>query len=318
MRIVRLVLLGAIVGALSPACAAAPAPVADGIESPFAVVATVNGDPVTAGELGREMARGSGTPEQVRAAALQRLTEIKVQQALLRTKGISNDTSYTGFLRQLDEENQRRAEARRNGAPIYGPASFTEAQYFRYRFDTDVVQLKQQLAGRDLPTSEKQLRKYYASVRARLFSRGSRLTIDTVTSTYAGRTATPVTRDRAEAAIKTVEARLRDGATLSAAAGSAGLAVRRIVVNAGGASSTGLRSDPLAAIGSGLAPGRTAPIADLGDRFVLVSCVATEPLAPVTFEAAHERVRTLYLDHSYRALVQRLAKQAKVTVEPSQ
>ncbi|MFK4085172.1 peptidyl-prolyl cis-trans isomerase [Kribbella sp. NPDC020789] len=311
MKRLRLAVLGLAVAALAPACAATPAPVGEGAESPFAVVATVNGEAVTAGELRREMARGSG-----REAALQRLTEIKVQQTLLRVNGIAKDTSYAGFLSQLDQENRRRAVARSKGEPVYGPASFDEDQYFRYRFDTDIVHLKQRLAGRELPTGDKVLRRYYESVKSKFFSKGSNLTTDSVTSPYAA--GDPAQRTRAEATIRTVETRVRAGTPLTVAASSAGLPVRRASSSVGGGGSRGLRSDPVAAVASGLAPGQVGAVVDLGDRFVLVECLAAKPLGTMSFESVRERVKTQYVDQSYRDLVRRLARQAKVTVEPSQ
>ncbi|GAA1716786.1 hypothetical protein GCM10009745_76690 [Kribbella yunnanensis] len=168
MRILRFTTLAALTVLLGTAVVTPPTSVAQGNDSAYTVIATVNGDQVTAGELRREMARGSG-----RAAALQRLTEIKVQQALFRAKGIVSDTSYAGSLRQFEQENQRRAAARSKGEPVYGPARFDEGQYFRYRFDTEVLQLKEKLAGRELPVDEKALREYYDSAGQKFFTKES-------------------------------------------------------------------------------------------------------------------------------------------------
>ncbi len=308
----------------SASCGSSPQPGGDGAGrgqqlSPFAVVATVNGDPVTAGELRREMARGSGPTETIRSRALKSLAEIKVQQALFRAKGIARDTGYAESLRQWEQENERRANAHQAGQPVYGPVTFEEDQYFRYRFDTDVAQLKERLTGHELPADDGRLRKYFEAVKGRFFSKGADLTLDVITSPYArpGETIDPVKRRDAETLIRTTETKVRGGDAPGDAARSAGLTVRRVRVTTGRAGVSRMETDAIAAIGSPLPAGGTASVTDLGSEFVIVRCVARKALGHTSFEHSRDQVRVLYLDQEYRHFVRRLADRAKLEVDQS-
>lgn len=132
--------------ACAPAIATtAPSPSAE------ATVATVDGLPITVGELQRELrrARGAGTSNEATRTALRRLTAIKVQQRLMLREHVIADASYDSYLRSLATENARREVAIRNGEAVYGPTRLEPDYYFGYRFDVEVLTLKERLASSD-------------------------------------------------------------------------------------------------------------------------------------------------------------------------
>lgn len=162
------------------------------------VIARVNGEPLYAREFQREMqavkARvmeefcsrqglknlpagfwtrpldGETPLEAVKAAALKKLTRIKVLQSLMKEKGILENTGYPAFLDSLETTNRLRrnelagddlvrkdlagADLSGNGLAgncpagkkiVYGLRQYNEKDYFYYVFTNAVLQLKERL-----------------------------------------------------------------------------------------------------------------------------------------------------------------------------
>lgn len=63
--------------------------------------------------------------------AMRQIVRIKVEQLCAREQGIETPLYYSGQLRQLEEQNRRRAEAEANGEVLYGPVERNYSAYFR-------------------------------------------------------------------------------------------------------------------------------------------------------------------------------------------
>jgi hypothetical protein len=140
------------------------------------VIATVNGEPITALEFEHRMQRHRGQVqsyffktygakdsanfwtteydgnipiEMVKSRTFEELTRIKIQQWMAKERGIVSDISYDGLLRQMKEENRKRKQAAGKSA-IFGPISFDEHTFFEYSFSNMVIALKRKLADEGL------------------------------------------------------------------------------------------------------------------------------------------------------------------------
>lgn len=59
--------------------------------------------------------------ETIKARALEKLVRVKAAQQLAIRYGILNDISYSSFIEELNNENERRAKALESNEIIYGP-----------------------------------------------------------------------------------------------------------------------------------------------------------------------------------------------------
>lgn len=152
-------------------------------------VATINGEPVSAEEYSLVMMRqaprvysllkreknlddhlGYWNPDtgpdgpfaKLREMTLEELSKIKVQQAMAKEKGITQDISFVTFREGFQNENQRRKEALANGTVIYGPKQHEESAYYFIRFGDLSYQLKQKVCKETAPAiPEQEIRKFY-------------------------------------------------------------------------------------------------------------------------------------------------------------
>ncbi|MBM7789890.1 hypothetical protein [Tenggerimyces flavus] len=146
--------------------AAACSPSSSAVTSPDIRVATVDGLPVVVGELQRELRRSRGAISADQA--LRRIVEIKVQQARMLREGVIQTADYSSYLGGAEKENARRKAALHKGEAVYGPTELEPDYYFGYRFDTEVVALKERLAARELRPAEADLRAFHESVKTHL------------------------------------------------------------------------------------------------------------------------------------------------------
>ncbi|QHT63102.1 hypothetical protein GXP70_26125 [Paenibacillus lycopersici] len=152
-----------------------------------AVVATIDGEPVTAAEFrGKQSTKRAGvydyfqqtyrladtpdfwasayggerTVDKLRADTLAAIVEDKVQLRLAKREGIVQDIGYGSFLKQWEAENKRRAQTLKKGGLVYGPARLEASFYYDTWLTDNVERLKEKLAARDV-IGDAQLNAYY-------------------------------------------------------------------------------------------------------------------------------------------------------------
>ncbi|QHW32945.1 peptidyl-prolyl cis-trans isomerase [Paenibacillus rhizovicinus] len=152
-----------------------------------AVVATIDGEPVTAAEfLGMQTTKRAGvydyfqqtyklgdTPDfwtsayggerpadKLREETMTAIAGDKVQLMLAKQEGIVQDITYEAVLKQWESENKRRAQTLKKGGLVYGPAHLDAAFYYDTWLTENVERLKAKLAQRDAFT-EAQVNAYY-------------------------------------------------------------------------------------------------------------------------------------------------------------
>jgi hypothetical protein len=213
-------------------------------------------------------------------------------------EGVIQTADYGSYLDGLAKENARREAALRSGEAVFGPTKLEPDYYFGYRFDAEVIALKERLQAGELRASEADLRAFYTSAKARLLNQGTETTVDVLT----------FARNASDAEQRANEAgrRLRAGADAATVARSLGATVRRDTTRGGS------RIDPTVALVAGLRPGEVSHALDTGKALVVIRVVAKSDLG---FEQDKDRIHALWLDQKYRELIQRQVRQAEVDID---
>jgi hypothetical protein len=93
------------------------------------------------------------------------LVSIKIQQIIAEQKGLIDEVTYSSFLDKLTKENLRRAQAKQNNNPIYGPIQYGESVYFNYLFSNMVIRLKEKLNETDFKITDEKVAQIYEQER---------------------------------------------------------------------------------------------------------------------------------------------------------
>lgn len=103
------------------------------------------------------------------------LTRMKIEQQLMTDNGLLEDSSFAAFHNEWMQTNRQRQEAVDRGEVIYGPVTYTEAQYYYLRQDKKVLELQAKLGSGSLaPSMEEQMRYYTESQEPFLYENGQR------------------------------------------------------------------------------------------------------------------------------------------------
>lgn len=107
--------------------------------------------------------------EVVKQNVLEDIIRIKVQQKLAMEKGIIDSTDYKDFLKELEKENEKRNDAIKNNKVIYGPENYGEIEYYSYKFDNMVKELKNKLKESEFLISESEIKEMYLRLKESRF-----------------------------------------------------------------------------------------------------------------------------------------------------
>lgn len=89
------------------------------------------------------------------------LKKLKIEQMLMKQYGITNDISYSGFLKDFKAENERRKIAVGENHAIYGPMQYEEKIYYDNLQTERIEKLKQRLSGKKFFISEEEIKIFY-------------------------------------------------------------------------------------------------------------------------------------------------------------
>ncbi|WP_036647351.1 peptidyl-prolyl cis-trans isomerase [Paenibacillus pini] len=132
------------------------------------IVAYVNEIPVEKEEIhlimqlsGRSVTEGTNKQEFNDPKAIERILEIKTAQQAAKQMGVVQDISFSHFLKELDIENKRRADAIKQKEVLYGPKQYSNLTYYDYRYSVMMNNLKSAWSKQDLDMSEQKLVDYF-------------------------------------------------------------------------------------------------------------------------------------------------------------
>ncbi|MFC7677646.1 peptidyl-prolyl cis-trans isomerase [Paenibacillus sp. GCM10028914] len=134
------------------------------------IVAYVNSIPVAQEEMNliMQLSGQSATGGHNSDQAIDRMLEIKTAQQIAVKYDIMKDSSFSVFLKELDAENKRRADALNNKEVIYGPKQYTKLTYYDYRHSNMLNSLKLMWSEQELDIGDQKLMDYYEQHRDRL------------------------------------------------------------------------------------------------------------------------------------------------------
>jgi len=101
--------------------------------------------------------------------ALQALKRLKVQEKMLKQKGLWPYETYQDLLTERPVNNERRKMAVQKSEIIYGPVEFTEQSFFDYQFSNAVIKLKQLMEGKEIPISKALLVAHFEKMKKDVF-----------------------------------------------------------------------------------------------------------------------------------------------------
>lgn len=107
--------------------------------------------------------------DKLKQETINALKNIKVEQVLIREKGIADDISYYGFLQELRIENERRKNAINNRSPVYGPKQFEENIFYEYLQYQRREKFKKLLSESEFQFKEEEIRDYYNINKTKMF-----------------------------------------------------------------------------------------------------------------------------------------------------
>lgn len=120
---------------------------------------------------------GESPAGMLRMRAQNRCVARKIQQAAAVGAGIlrMDDTSYEAFLKQWQEENERRKKALAQGKIIYGPQTYGKEEYDQYVMNNMEILLKKQLTEGKLRITGRELADFYMEHQASLYRKAPRI-----------------------------------------------------------------------------------------------------------------------------------------------
>ena len=197
------------------------------------IVATVNGEPVTAAAFGIELGRQRASVmdhfrqvygaepdrhfwersfEGVTPAGMlkERALESQVRTMLLiqeaRSYGLAGEEGLD-LSAERERENGRRLSAQREGRPVYGPLQFGEQEFAAFYAGRMAADLKAAMAVSSTDVSEAQLKRHYEDIKDPLFRLEDELVLRLVAVSYRdGGREEPEGRERARRELESLRA----------------------------------------------------------------------------------------------------------------
>jgi PPIC-type PPIASE domain. len=258
----------------------------------------------------------------LRKKALDECVKIKVQQILAQKKGIIKGISYSAFLKELDKENKRRAEAVKNNEVIYGPVKYAEDAYFEDVFAKMIITLKGELEGNEITFTDKDLQEYYETAKGKLFKNQDYIKIQKIYITYVDKdgNVNDTKRQEADIEIKQAKARLEKGGDfkkLAAEYNEEDAAKKNFgeqVLDDASARFVRLDNSRLMEETGKLAVGQVSDIFEANNTFYIIKCMEKHDNGYRPFIEVCDIVKSNYMDGKYDEYIEKLTKEAKVSI----
>lgn len=256
--------------------------------------------------------------EVLRQRTLEQCVRIKVKQLLGKEKGLVDDISYPTFLQNLKEENERRKIAVANNEVIYGPVQYRERDYFDYLMSIMGIAMERILAQGEFRASDETLRRYYESVKDKLYRQEDDIKIQLITIPYRDpdKSVERANRAMAREAIEKARIELEHEMPFEEVAewynpdGS----LRERLFSMQTSRIDSMTVNVIKEKASVLSLGEVSGIIRAYGAFHIIKCVEREHYGHRPFEDVKENVRKVYVGEKYEAMVDDLVKKAEVRI----
>jgi len=314
----------------------------------LAVVATVNGEPVTAdwfsrvmfmqrasvhsyfadkyGEVAEDSSfwntsyNGEKPIDVLRSKALEKCVETKIQQIWLKERGLLDTIDYQSFRRVFQSENERRKQAANEGRAVYGTKQFDEATFFDVYYNDLFHKLKPLV----VKITDEDLSAYYEQKKHILFVEDYDYEIEVWSS--AGDSTTLEERAATERTMAEVRDEvIRQGALTNEKKALPDGGGGRFNYESKRLTKAGERDDRWSETGTllrtmteSLREGEISELQWLEGKWYFIRCVAKRGPVFQSFESVKqsEKLQRLIINGKYRALLQEQADRAEVKIHP--
>jgi hypothetical protein len=250
----------------------------------------------------------------LRKKAIDYAITVKLEQIAMRTRGITQDVSYYGFLKQWEQENLRRRDALRFGLPIYGPQQYGRQEYYQYLLSNGLVALRRLFLN---PTdSDAGLRQDYESLKDSMFRRGRRVSVQIARADYRPEARDDRKKHEVKTGMEAILRRLRAGQSLAAATReTVGVVTSETTYEQARQHEHVIgTSDAIAEVALQLGLNASSDVIDVGFAFTVVHCVAIDELGYVSFEEARASLQARRRERSFERYLQDLVDHADVRI----
>jgi hypothetical protein len=246
--------------------------------------------------------------------SLNECINIKIQQMLAREKGLVQDISYSAFLKNLKQENEKRQLAVETKKVIYGPIEFTEQTYFNHIFSILIIKLKKVLAANEFEINEEKLRKFYEEHKDDLYKRQDALKIEKLSV----KVNNAVERESAKVQVQDIKKRAVNGEKLIQIAQNLGDQVSFNVMKFD--DSTAHIDErfnfEIKNAAMKLQPGELTDVSD-DDNVHIIKCIERKNGAYIPFEKICQIVEANCVDEMYKNLIEEKINNAKIEINES-
>lgn len=317
---------------------------------PDAIVATVNGEPINVKEFRQRLAEDRAgiydyfkkkydaennadfwTTEhngeipivKARENALKGLTRIKIQQILMKQKGLISDISYEGFLQELKNENKRRQKAVRNKSPIFGPLQYGEREYFSYLFSNNVLQLKEIMANNEYKTGDDALKSYYYSIRDKYYKNADiiKVLIIYISLFNEKGNSENYSKEDAIAVMKKIKVKIDKGKNIDdvlkyySENKLIGVNSKEQTFDESTARNDNRLYPELLTAAAALSVGQVSEVIEAEGSISMVKCLDRRAGGYKPFEVVKDNIKSVYMDKKYEELIDKLVIKAKVDIK---
>lgn len=313
---------------------------------PNPVIAWINGEPLTAEELGLSLQRNKASvikhfkdaygaddspdfwetafngevPIQLlKQKSLDESSRIKIQQMLAREKGIVQDISYAGFLGSLEKENNRRKEALQNRQVIYGPAEYSKETYYDKLFSDLVHDLQAKLAS-EWTFPDQEIEAYYEAEKNAKFKKTDSIRVNALFVPFG-----KDTKEEARQLIDRIKQRLDDGepfdqTTVSAVIAESGAQSAKPEFGERTFDKSSVRMDMmrwprLLEAAKKLSLNQISDVVEESDSFYLIQCVEKQDMGYEAMEGVKDRIKSALAARKYEKWTDAQMKEAKIEID---
>jgi hypothetical protein len=258
-----------------------------------------------------------GTPRALlRQRTVERIVREKVQLLLFRELGLVGEIGYENFVKNLEQLNDARESAARQGRVIYGPVRYTQSQYYEYWMSNLRLRAVEQLAQTCWDVSDRRVKKIYGRNKDK-FRVGETSTLEMVTLQASN---SETTGETLQTVARKIVCAVKTGSDLKTTAegnnGDIKAAWQRFdEMNESRVSELFTDGEQAKKVLL-LSPRQSVVLPVSKSEIKIVRCVSKTPRHYPSFEEIKSRVKSIYLDQLYDQMIDELAKKADVQITP--
>jgi len=266
--------------------------------------------------------QGEIPAEMLKKKALEESVRIKVRQVLAKERGALQEVSYPGFMKQLQQENKRRAEAISNNQVVYGPAQYDEDNYFEYVMTNATLAVKQQMQQAVLQQNESLPKQFYEQHKTERYQTPGLVKIQRISRSFldSNQHIDSSLQQKVKRQLEEAAAQLQSGSEfegIAAAYNPQGTALE-LTIHLGD-ERRNARS-PIAQAAAKLPLGAISQIIEENGSYHLLKCIErVEPNAvSLPYEQVKEQVLQDLIQHEYESMIHERMTTAVVQVNDTQ